>query len=65
MEASVLATNRVIPQDSAERRNREEERKKYHNKLLAEAIQNMQFGASLASLTKLFKIRACFRISAL
>ena len=38
--------NRVIPQDGAERRNQEEERKKYHNKL-AEAIQNIQFGPSL------------------
>jgi len=33
--------------------------KKYHNKL-AEAIENMQFGRSLASLTKLFKSRALF-----
>jgi len=40
-------------------------KKKYHKKL-AEAIQNMQFGHSLASLTKkLFKSRACFGISAL
>jgi len=54
----------VIPQDGAERRNQEEERKKYHNKL-AEAIRNMQFGPRLASLTKLFKSRACFGISAL
>jgi len=38
--------------------------KKYHNKL-AEAIRNMQFGPSLASLTKLFKSRDCFGISAL
>jgi len=34
-------------------------------KKLAEAIRNMQFGPSLASLTKLFKSRASFGISAL
>ena len=58
----------MIPQDGAERRNQEEERKKYHNKL-AEAIKNMQFGPILASLTKLcikkYKSRACFGIFAL
>jgi len=53
--SSISSTgHRVIPQDGAERRNQEEERKKYHNKP-AEAIRNMQFGPSLASLTKLFK----------
>jgi len=50
---------RVISQDGAGRRNQEEGGKKYHNKLV-EAIQNMQFGRSLASLTKLFKSRALF-----
>jgi len=55
--------HRVIPQDGAGRRNQEEERKKVSQ--LAEAIQNMQFSRSLASLTKFFKSRACFGISAL
>jgi len=54
----------VIPQDGAGRRSQEEEGKKYHNKQ-AEAIRNMQFGPSLASLTELLKSRACFGISAL
>jgi len=54
----------VISQDGTERRNQEEERKQFHNKL-PEAIQNLKFGPSLASLTKLFKSRACFGISAL
>jgi len=37
----------------AEEEIKKKKEKKYHNKL-AEAIQNMQFGPILASLTKLF-----------
>jgi len=48
-----LLIGRSSKGDSLEEEIKKKTEKKYHNKI-AEAIQNMQFGPILASLTKLF-----------